>query len=139
MKHCKICLEYLDSKNFHKKTKNKDGLDHRCKSCKAKENKTRYLKPDVKLASKVASRKFSMKKIGITQEQINHFYSVQSSRCAICFMTEEDHGKLLALDHNHATGKARGLLCQQCNTGLGNFRDDVSLLSRAIAYLCVTP
>jgi hypothetical protein len=47
-------------------------------------------------------------------------------------------GKMLDKDkeyHNHITGKVRGLLCQQCNKGLGNFGDQVDCLQRAIEYL----
>ena len=39
------------------------------------------------------------------------------------------------LDHDHQTGKIRGYICNRCNTGLGNFRDNISLLKRAIQWL----
>lgn len=63
---------------------------------------------------------------------------VQGRRCRICGVREEDapHGKL-RLDHDHATGATRGLLCALCNTGLGMFRDDPELLAAAIQYLAV--
>ena len=41
----------------------------------------------------------------------------------------------LVIDHNHKTGKARGWLCDSCNTGLGRFKDDITTMEKAIAYL----
>ena len=58
----------------------------------------------------------------------------KASVCAICQRPEVGK-KRLSLDHNHTTGKIRGLLCGKCNTGLGNFRDDPKLLQNAIEYL----
>lgn len=57
----------------------------------------------------------------------------QGGRCAIC--GKEASGNRFAIDHSHETGEIRGLLCYQCNTGLGSFRDDSELLRKAIAYL----
>lgn len=63
----------------------------------------------------------------------------QENRCAICggLETETRGGntKALAVDHCHKTGAIRGLLCSSCNTGIGKFRDDVTILESAIAYL----
>ena len=61
------------------------------------------------------------------------FYALQDGKCAIC--GKRDELRRLALDHCHKTGKLRGLLCMQCNTGLGQFRDDTNLLQKAITYL----
>ena len=57
----------------------------------------------------------------------------QSGVCAIC--AKPPNGSRLCVDHNHETGQVRGLLCYQCNTGLGSFRDDKGLLKSALAYL----
>lgn len=57
----------------------------------------------------------------------------QNGVCAICGSAPNGHP--LHVDHDHTTGAVRGLLCQQCNTGLGNFRDDIALLDRAMQYL----
>ena len=55
--------------------------------------------------------------------------------CAICGMTEAALGKRLSLDHCHASGSIRGLLCTPCNLGLGLFRDRPELLLAAATYL----
>jgi hypothetical protein len=56
--------------------------------------------------------------------------------CEICGDGPENGGwKVLALDHDHATGKFRGWLCNYCNRALGMFRDNVSFMRKAISYL----
>lgn len=58
----------------------------------------------------------------------------QSSLCAICGQTCST-GQRLCVDHDHATGKMRGLLCRKCNSGLGQFGDDPEMLRAALSYL----
>ena len=60
----------------------------------------------------------------------------QDGVCAICGKTPQQNIKRLYVDHDHETGDVRGLLCQQCNIGLGAFRDDKAVLHKAIKYLC---
>jgi len=60
----------------------------------------------------------------------------QDNRCAICGCRAEDAPrKRLCLDHDHATNGIRGMLCIQCNSGLGQFKDDPARMLAAIAYL----
>lgn len=59
----------------------------------------------------------------------------QNGCCAICSKSEKDNGQRLAIDHNHSTHQVRALLCRNCNTGLGAFKDDETLMSKAIEYL----
>lgn len=55
----------------------------------------------------------------------------QNKRCAIC---DKPFGKF-CVDHDHATTKVRGLLCPNCNVGLGMFKDNALFLKQAISYL----
>jgi hypothetical protein len=63
----------------------------------------------------------------------------QNNVCAICKQSETSviRGKVIAMpvDHDHTTGKVRGLLCTKCNRGLGLFRDNIGFLKSAISYL----
>ncbi len=88
----------------------------------------------------MAVRLYHLKrKFGLTGEQYDAMVAAQGGVCAICrnpeTATRQGIVKLLAVDHCHATGKIRGLLCNACNAMLGHGRDDVTLLKAAIAYL----
>lgn len=79
------------------------------------------------------------KMYGITISEYDELWLQQDGICRICGLPETGviRGKpiSLAVDHCHTTGKIRGLLCHHCNKSLGGFKDDVSLLERAILYL----
>ncbi len=80
-----------------------------------------------------------LKRYGINTRQFNDMLKTQNNLCAICLQpeTQIQHGKLrpLCVDHNHKTGEIRALLCNDCNTGLGKFKDDINLLEKSINYL----
>jgi hypothetical protein len=59
----------------------------------------------------------------------------QDFKCAICSVHLSDVKKSFAVDHDHATGKVRGLLCDLCNRALGQFKDNIDNLKAAINYL----
>lgn len=73
------------------------------------------------------------KKYGLTLDQFDELLASQHGACAICL--REQVGMRLHIDHDHSTGKIRGLLCSNCNTGLGMFGDSVDGLIAAIQYL----
>lgn len=68
---------------------------------------------------------------GLTADQYDKLLISQSGRCAIC----RKPMRTPHIDHDHATGKVRGLLCVKCNLGLGQFDESVLLLEQAIRYL----
>lgn len=69
-------------------------------------------------------------KYGLTEEAYDQALADQQYACAICKAET-----LLVVDHNHGTNQVRGLLCNDCNYGLGRFKDDVGRLLRAADYL----
>jgi hypothetical protein len=70
---------------------------------------------------------------GISIEEYDNMFSKQNGVCAIC-LKPQNHKKL-AVDHNHISGTIRGLLCDACNRGLGQFKDNSETLKRASEYL----
>ena len=72
-----------------------------------------------------------LRRHGLAIEEYNAMVDAQHGQCAICGCGDEQ----LCVDHDHSTGVVRGLLCQRCNRGLGDFRDNPSALRKAINYL----
>lgn len=72
---------------------------------------------------------------GINHETYLEMLAEQNGSCKICGCTEEEHGKRLHVDHNHKTGKVRGLLCSRCNTAIGKFKEDPEIIQKAIEYI----
>ena len=68
-----------------------------------------------------------------TLAELEAIYASHAGRCDIC--GHEPGKRKLVLDHCHETGKLRGLLCGNCNKGLGFFKDNASVLELAIRYL----
>lgn len=68
---------------------------------------------------------------GITVDEYEAMKNAQDGRCRICLAT----GRVLYVDHCHNSGKIRGLLCSQCNSGLGMLKDSSVLVKRALDYL----
>lgn len=93
-----------------------------------KENKGKY---EVTARERRLKRKF-----GISQTEYDLILDSQDGKCAICGKPLYDKlNKRLSVDHNHDTGKVRGLLCSACNQGLGYFKDNPDLLLKASTYL----
>lgn len=82
-------------------------------------------------------RHWKMKKsYGIGIFEYREMYADQQGKCAICGDERPDHGANgMVVDHCHAHGHVRKLLCPPCNKGLGHFRDNVQILAKAIDYL----
>lgn len=110
-----------------------------------KKNKTRILKRNQQYylhnTEKVEKQKFKYYlryKFGIEIDQYQELHQQQSGRCAICGYAEPQDASTTAklyVDHSHATGRIRGLLCMNCNIALGHFRESLTILKNAVNYL----
>jgi len=127
MRTCSKCKREFPAtrEHFHKKG---NGLRSWCKECCRERNK------DPKRIAWTKNRDL-MKLYGITLDDYNKMFAEQDGKCFICGTHVCSTGRALAVDHDHETGKVRGLLCANCNTALGKFNDDVELLKKAIDYL----
>lgn len=79
------------------------------------------------------------KSYNITYEKVKELREAQNHKCAICeeegFMMNNRVKSPLNVDHDHKTGKIRGMLCHNCNRALGLLKDDPNLLRKAADYL----
>lgn len=125
-KTCSMCEEDLPLDAFHKAPHSKLGVHTYCKPCRSEYRKKNY--------DPLAVKRHGLKaKYGITLEQYDEMFEAQGGTCLIC--GNEGGERDLAVDHSHETGEVRGLLCLNCNAGIGNLRDDIELLKKAIKYL----
>ena len=127
--------EILKLKRFaHRAEKKKYNDDHRehlteCQKINRTNNIEKYRKKE---------KNYNLKKnYGINIDQYNDMLNAQNNKCLICH-TEFKTMKSTYIDHNHITGKVRGLLCVKCNSGIGYLNDDINLLKEAINYLINT-
>lgn len=97
-----------------------------CRACTTRKNRgkmTRY-------------RLWSVKtRYGLDAAAYAALYERARDACELCGWKESDHTGYLCVDHCHATGKVRGLLCRNCNSALGKLREDPALLEKAARYL----
>lgn len=85
-----------------------------------------------------AGRRYQLSLYGLDEDKYQRLASGQNQRCAICGKTAGawiSNGGKLVVDHDHSTGRVRGLLCPYCNRALGQFFDNPEVLMRAREYL----
>jgi len=120
---------------FHKANKYKDGLQYECKECRQKYHKKHYRKTGAK-KQRITNLK---RNYGLTEDEYNAMAAGQEYKCAICkkpvTATPNSSTAYFDVDHNHETGKVRGLLCRRCNLVLGMTHEDKLLLYATINYL----
>ena len=119
-KRCSTCKETKEKVNFHKNRNITDGLEGRCIPCGQKRSRDIELK----------------RRYNLTEDEFDKILKDQGGTCKICNNTSSNSRIVkLSVDHCHETGNVRGLLCSNCNMGLGRFKDNAELLSKAIEYL----
>lgn len=131
-KYCKFCKTSKPISDFGSHHSGKYGVRSFCRKCRKgiyPSDKNRTSKSPYK---SMYARAFHLKKnYGISIQDFQRMSDFQEGKCIIC----SHKPKLLFMDHCHKSGKVRGLVCPKCNTGLGGFKDDVTLLLKAISYL----
>lgn len=125
MKQCTKCGETKPLEAFHAQ-KWGDGRRPDCKECRREYGRRRQVE---------RSRDLSLRKYGINEADWLEVAAIQGGVCAICGNAPAEDRRPLCVDHDHATGYLRGLLCPTCNGGIGMFKDDPSLLVAAAQYL----
>lgn len=103
---------------------------YQCRDCKRTREREKY-RSNPKESLRIR-RNYRYK---ISQRQYDILWVAQDGCCAICKTDEEDLTRDFAVDHNHTTGKIRGLLCLNCNTALGLLKENPELFKAAVEYL----
>lgn len=151
---CTICKKLKIDELFHKNSsprcvKSRRGRCYVCKECSSQRYKdpsgrgketSRKAKLKKKISDPVgfsiSSRGTHLKaKYGIDHSEYERILQLQNGRCAICKTKNPGGRGLFHVDHDHITGKIRGLLCLMCNAGLGMFRDNYCFVFNASEYL----
>ncbi len=147
-KKCNRCNRVKSLSEFYRNKKYKDNFTTWCRECFCdyhKEHGREYYQSEKgQLAYKKYRRSDGYKKVqrksklkyyyGITLIEYDQMFEDQNGVCAVCG-NMNDSGQRLSIDHDHKTGKIRGLLCHRCNVALGYAKDSVDLLEKLIKYL----
>ena len=133
-------LEY-----FYRDKSTKSGLMCYCKQCCKKYANGYNKDSNVKKHKRDYDKKYRqvvrlhLRVYGLTLAEYDQMFEVQDGICAICGRPETSKNqwgiKRLSVDHNHKTGKVRGLLCVACNSALGYTKEDIVVLSKMISYI----
>lgn len=113
LQKCRHCKLDLPLHRFHKDKKTPNGLYHTCRSCRSKYRRL----------------------IDMSESKYKEILASQNNQCAICGKDANEFKTSLNVDHDYQTEKIRGLLCTNCNMGLGHFKDSLSNLHRALMYI----
>lgn len=133
-RRCYVCKIVKPLVDFYTDRGATWGRAGRCIACAAIQNK-RWRVENKEKASLVSRKTHIKMKYGISWEEFERVYSTQDGRCAICTKELQKASRDTCIDHDHLTGVIRGVLCRKCNTGLGQFCDDLLVLKKAVTYL----
>jgi hypothetical protein len=137
-KTCCRCKEVKHVTSFYVARAELDGRRKHCAQCCRELTQIENInRPELYAA--IRRRSNLKRSFGITVEEYEALLVSQKGGCAICGRTNEQEvarsGRRMPVDHCHQTGRIRGILCGNCNKGLGKFKDDPTRLYAAIDYL----
>jgi len=133
-KTCKLCGSEKPKEDFYQfydKWSDKKYFSARCKPCHQKHKVNNPNRPRNNKAEKLKLR------YGLSYEQWENIREKENYSCMICGITEDEMPRKLDVDHCHNTNRVRGVLCNNCNSILGQAKDDIEILESAIKYLKV--
>ncbi len=140
-KLCPKCLTILSLEKFNKSSKRTNGYQLWCKQCGLNSKKVAYYAYRKERVSYLAREHLLKINYGLSMKEYEELLHKHGGTCKICnlYETQKSNPKgridSLRVDHDHKTGKVRGLLCSRCNFGLAQFKDSIKLLNNAIGYL----
>lgn len=111
-KTCSKCKQKQPISEFCKNKESKDGLNYVCRTCIRLYNKEYLKSPRVKKLRRANQLKYCF---NITLDDYNKFFKEQKGRCLLCNISQKKLPHILHVDHDHKTGRVRGLLCKTCN------------------------
>ena len=123
-KLCKKCLLLLPIEDFYRGTR-----DAQCRKC------IQYRKKNHPNRSEVLFKSYLKRKYDITPQKWYDMLKQQEGKCAICGELPKINHRRFHVDHDHKTGKIRGLLCGPCNWLVGYSKESTRILSMAVVYL----
>ena len=133
-KYCTKCKNSKPITEFWKNRTTQDGYQSWCNVCWREITATRRNGPKREIELRQRMNRHLMRKYNISIEEYEKLWQSQGGKCKICGNPVAGKKKL-AVDHCHAKGNIRGLLCENCNRGLGMFKDNIDTLNKAIEYL----
>jgi hypothetical protein len=161
---CRRCDEFKPASEFDKRSNYPPGhpleLSAHCKECRRRWVRAYKARPDIRAKDNEKAKEryrehgykqrerqkqnydpdrnrndILKRKYGIALSVYKDMLERQNGKCGICLQPQPDNGFSLAVDHCHGSGRIRGLLCANCNRGLGSFEDNRDFLFSAVRYL----
>jgi hypothetical protein len=134
VKYCPKCKTRKPLSDFWKNKTTTDGYQSWCKQCWVITTTNRRNGPNREIELRQRQNRHLVRSFGITLEQYEKLLKTQGGVCAICHQLNPGIRKL-SVDHDHKSGQVRGLLCENCNRGIGQLQETASNLLSALAYL----
>jgi hypothetical protein len=134
MKTCTKCHIGKPLSDFYRQATTSDGRGSWCKDCN-KANVAEWVKANPDKAAEAFRRGKMRYKYGITHQEYSDMLAAQGGVCKICRRDPSTTNRRLHLDHDHDTGQVRGIVCHQCNIGIGMFQNSPERLRAAADYL----